>query len=267
MTERGIPEARAAPETDIFRCVKAHVTARQAAEKYGIAVGRNGMARCPFHADNIPSMKVDTRYHCFGCGADGDVINFVENLFRLLPIDAARKLAEDFNIEIPKWKQLSAAQKRSERRKEKKEQDIREVSQEYQETERRFFWAMTDYYHLLREWKEIHFPRSPDEDPDPRFVEAVQNITQIEYVLDCFLSANLPNRIHIMNEQWKKVELFERRVRESYAGAEKGTSGTAEEKQPAGEEKWRKVEEAGRRDGGGEADLVQRAQDHRDTIL
>lgn len=267
MAQTDRQETRAAPETDIFRCVKAQVTTRQAAEKYGIALGRNGMARCPFHADNIPSMKVDTRYHCFGCGADGDVINFVENLFGLRPIDAARKLTEDFNIEIPGRKQLSAAQKWSARRKEKKEQDIREVSQAYQETERRLFRAMTDYYHLLREWKEINFPRSPDEGPDPRFVEAVQNIAQIEYVLDCFLSANLPDRIHIMNEQWKKVELFERRVRESYTGAEERTSDAAEEKQSAETEKQRENEEAGQRTGTGEADLVQGTQDHRDPIL
>ena len=29
------------------------------------------MACCPFHHDKTPSMKLDRRYHCFGCGADG----------------------------------------------------------------------------------------------------------------------------------------------------------------------------------------------------
>ena len=60
----------------VFEVVKQSVTAREAAELYGIAVGRGGMACCPFHDDRHPSMKVDTRFHCFGCGADGDVIDF-----------------------------------------------------------------------------------------------------------------------------------------------------------------------------------------------
>ena len=56
---------------NVFEAVKQSVTTRQAAEHYGIHVGRNGMACCPFHNDKTPSMKLDQRYHCFGCGADG----------------------------------------------------------------------------------------------------------------------------------------------------------------------------------------------------
>ena len=60
---------------NVFEVVKQSVTTRQAAEHYGIHAGRNGMACCPFHHDKTPSMKLDRRYHCFGCGADGDVID------------------------------------------------------------------------------------------------------------------------------------------------------------------------------------------------
>ena len=68
----------------VFEVVKQSVTAREAAEHYGIAVGRGGMACCPFHDDRHPSMKVDTRFHCFGCGADGDVIDFTARLYDCL---------------------------------------------------------------------------------------------------------------------------------------------------------------------------------------
>ena len=37
----------------IFEAVKQTVTTRQAAERYGIRVERNGMCRCPFHDDSI----------------------------------------------------------------------------------------------------------------------------------------------------------------------------------------------------------------------
>ena len=59
----------------VFEAVKQSVTTRQAASYYGIRVGRNGMACCPFHNDRTPSMKMDSRYYCFGCGASGDVID------------------------------------------------------------------------------------------------------------------------------------------------------------------------------------------------
>ena len=56
------------------------------------------MACCPFHDDKNPSMKVDTRFHCFGCGADGDVIDFTSRLYNLSSKEAAEKLAQDFGL-------------------------------------------------------------------------------------------------------------------------------------------------------------------------
>lgn len=51
---------------NVFEAVKQSVTTRQAAEHYGIHVGRNGMACCPFHNDKTPSMKLDRRYKVTG---------------------------------------------------------------------------------------------------------------------------------------------------------------------------------------------------------
>ena len=70
-------------KSNVFEAVKQAVPTRQAAEFYGVQVGRNGMACCPFHDDKHPSMKFDRRFHCFGCQADGDVIDFTARLFGL----------------------------------------------------------------------------------------------------------------------------------------------------------------------------------------
>ena len=83
---------------NVFEAVKQTVTTRQAAEMYGIRVSRNGMAVCPFHNDRNPSMKVDKRFHCFACQADGDAVDFVSRLFGLPSREAAIKLADDFGI-------------------------------------------------------------------------------------------------------------------------------------------------------------------------
>ena len=58
-----------------FQTLKDSITCRDAAEKYGLEVSRSGMARCPFHDDHTPSLKVDEWFYCFGCHAQGDVID------------------------------------------------------------------------------------------------------------------------------------------------------------------------------------------------
>ncbi len=83
---------------NVFEAVKQSVTTRQAAEHYGVRVGRTGMCVCPFHDDKNPSMKVDRRFHCFGCQADGDVIDFVSRLENVSPKEAALMLAQDFSV-------------------------------------------------------------------------------------------------------------------------------------------------------------------------
>ena len=83
---------------NLFEIVKLNITARQVAEAYGFRPNRSSMVCCPFHADRNPSMKVDSRFHCFGCGADGDVIDFTAKLFQLSLLQAAEKLAADFGL-------------------------------------------------------------------------------------------------------------------------------------------------------------------------
>ena len=84
---------------NLFHTVKAAVTTRQLAELYGLRPDRRGMVCCPFHGDKHPSMKVDTRFHCFACGADGDVIDFAARLHGLSKWDAARKIAAEVGVE------------------------------------------------------------------------------------------------------------------------------------------------------------------------
>ena len=79
----------------LFDEVKQNVTVRQAAERYGLKPNRSGLIRCIFHNDKSPSMKVDRRYYCFGCGCTGDAIDFTAQLFDIGLKDAAMKLADD----------------------------------------------------------------------------------------------------------------------------------------------------------------------------
>ena len=83
---------------NVFAVVKENVTARQVAMQYGIKINRSGLACCPFHKDKTPSMKIDKRYYCFGCGDTGDAIDFVAKYFGLAPKEAAMKIPSDFAL-------------------------------------------------------------------------------------------------------------------------------------------------------------------------
>ena len=78
---------------NVFEAVKQSVTTRQAAEHYGIHVGRNGMACCPFHNDKTPSMKLESALPTASdCGADGDVIDFTRR-----PVWAGKERRPPYN--------------------------------------------------------------------------------------------------------------------------------------------------------------------------
>ena len=65
--------------------------------------GRNWKACCPFHGEKTPSFYVyDDHYHCFGCGAHGDVITFVmQSEGRGFP-EAVAELAAAAGMEVPR---------------------------------------------------------------------------------------------------------------------------------------------------------------------
>ena len=185
----------------VFEVVKQSVTAREAAELYGIAVGRGGMACCPFHDDRHPSMKVDTRFHCFGCGADGDVIDFTARLYDLSPKGAAEKLAQDFGLSYD-----SKAPLRRSYVRQKSEAQVRKEKREHG-------WrVLTDYYHLLRKWEADYSPKTADEDPHPRFLEAVQKKDYMGYLLDTFLDSSTEEQDQWIAEHTAEISAIEGRV-------------------------------------------------------
>lgn len=162
---------------NLFEAVKDSVTTRQAAESYGLQVKHGGMCRCPFHNDKTPSMKVDKRFHCFGCQADGDVIDFTARLFGLTPKDAAEKLAGDFGIAYETGKTFRSKPKH------------RQISDEeiFRHQVGYCYQALADYRNQLVQWQQLYEPQSPSDDFDSRFMEALMNLDFVEYQLDVLL--------------------------------------------------------------------------------
>ena len=167
---------------NIFQEVKSYVTARQAAEQYGIRVGRNQMACCPFHDDHHPSMKIDTNYYCFACGAKGDVIGLTAGLFGLSPYEAARKLIADFQLP-------STAEKRRERRRKYRNRNPVSVKEKMTDWHRRAVKILIDYLSWIRFWKRF-YGSEPDAFEQEQFLEALDNERKINDYLDILLTGS-----------------------------------------------------------------------------
>ena len=187
---------------NVFEAVKQSVSTRDAAAFYGIEVKRNGMACCPFHDDKNPSMKIDQRFHCFGCGEDGDVIDFTAKLFDLSPKEAAEKLAQDFGLIYD-----SQAPPRRRYVRQKTE------AQKFREDRQQCYRVLSDYYYLLKKWEADNSPRTPEEEPHPRFVEAIQEKTYVEYLLDLFLYESEEEQKAWIAEHTAEITHLERRLK------------------------------------------------------
>ena len=75
--------------------IKHTVPPVEAAKRYGSV--KRGFVRCPFHADRTPSLKLyGDHFHCFGCGAHGDVIDLTAALLGCSKAEAAKRLEADF---------------------------------------------------------------------------------------------------------------------------------------------------------------------------
>ncbi|MBD3414648.1 MAG: DNA primase [Candidatus Aminicenantes bacterium] len=75
--------------------------------------GRRFVGLCPFHSEKTPSFTIDEDrqlFHCFGCGAGGDLFTLVMEKENLSFPESVRYLAEKYNVELPKHKKMSSKQ-------------------------------------------------------------------------------------------------------------------------------------------------------------
>ena len=193
---------------NLFDTVKAAVTPRMAAERYGLPIQQGSMVCCPFHADRTPSMKLNEDYfYCFGCGASGDVIDLAARLFSLSGYDAAKKLAADFGITGQKPSILARLQR----------------GKSQAESEHHCFRVLRDYFGILQDWKENCAPQSPEDAIDPRYTEACHMVERIENMLDILTCGTPQERAEVVadlqkDERLMRMEERNRQIREEAHG-------------------------------------------------
>jgi len=180
-----------------YKKIKAHISPRQAAEHYGITVNRQGMACCPFHKDQKPSIKFGNGFYCFGCGAKGDVITFTSMLWGISPHEAAQKLADDFSIPIEEIPRSPPVKPRT-------EQELWIIHTKK---------SLHDYYERLVLWKHMLHPESPGSPWHPLFVEALQNQANIRELIHILEFGSKQEQEKIYSHYKEKVITIDEKLR------------------------------------------------------
>lgn len=142
---------------------------------YGLEPNRAGFVICPFHSEKTASLKAyadNTRFKCFGCGAQGDVISFVMQYDNLTYQQALIKLNNDFSLNL-----VDEPIKYSQRRK------MAKTVAKRHESERRYEKIKAQYRECNMILRELA-PQSIDEPLHPLFIWALHNKDRLAFLLD-----------------------------------------------------------------------------------
>lgn len=170
-----------------YPALKQRLTCREVAPRYGLKVNASGMALCPFHDEHSPSLKLSRGFHCFGCGAQGDVITFVSRLFGIPPGEAAQKLSADFGIPAGDHSRGPPAART--------------------ELETWVSYAkeiLHGYYDLLIDWKQRYCPKVSDAEWHPLFIKALQRQADIRQLI-FELEFGTTEEVKIVYEHYRKM--------------------------------------------------------------
>ena len=162
-------------------------------------------------------LKLDQRFHCFGCQADGDVIDFTAAYFGLSVRQAAEKLAKDFGVRYE-------VQRPPDRGKCKRIVTTASLERNYGKLERICFSILGQYREQLQFWKELYAPKRPDEEWVSRFCEALDRLTRVEYLMDVLLYSPLEKRVELLLSAGKEITGYAGRLQKP----ETGTAGSSE---------------------------------------
>ena len=185
---------------NIFHETKSMISVRQVAESYGLKVNRNGMACCPFHNDKHPSMKTDaSHYYCFGCGAHGDAIGYVAEMFSLSQYDAACKIIQDFNLPIETKHKISDDEKNSYQKLVEQKKYAETVKKRFERWADETIDQLKECKQLIEEAKDLIFTKEPGTAVISNgFAYMLHQQEKIEYWLD----------IICMGDEAEKRQLF-----------------------------------------------------------
>ncbi|MCD8149102.1 MAG: hypothetical protein LUE92_05955 [Clostridiales bacterium] len=139
----------------------------------------------------------------------------MSKLFGLSPYEAAKKIAADFNVPVPdtnaKYKSSYKANGSGKKQKLKKDspkspqQKQMEMEREFERWRQKCTIILSDYLHLLEDWRVRFAPKEGEDDWNEHFMEALSKQTVTEYYLDVLLTGTLEEQLQFIADKGEEV--------------------------------------------------------------
>lgn len=156
------------------QAIKSVVSCTELCELNGMDISSKGFTKCCFHAEKTGSMKIwPNSYHCFGCGAHGDVIDLARQIYDCSFHNACKILSETYGL--ASISDDTVRRRRDEARHQKAVHTARMEQ------------LRTRYFDLVAEFRRLEInrvqyaPRSPTDPQHPLFLEA---LCKYDYIAD-----------------------------------------------------------------------------------
>lgn len=170
------------------RLIREAVTVPRMLEFYGFDLGRKDRIKCPIHNGTHQNFGyTDKVWHCFVCGAKGDVFSFVQQYFNLNPWQTVEKISDDFNLgfDPQPYPGLRAARER--------QKPIKAAADKAKERAKELERLEIEYWRAFSAWKthntikkalEPHWEESFDTDGIAVYLFACRKCDEAEYRLE-----------------------------------------------------------------------------------
>lgn len=194
-----------------FEIVKSLVTPQEVAQRYVMPVDRVGFISCPFHMDKHASMRVGGRnrqdkFTCMGeCKWDGDIFDFVGQLFNISQLEALKKINEDFGLHLEVGKPSKELYKQIEQKQAQKKRE--QVKQQW--FDKQYIKYLSSLTEQIRAFESIYYASKPNnknnlskyrdtELPDI-CIKAIKNINNLTKKYDDFLKMPEEQKRNLIN--------------------------------------------------------------------
>jgi len=194
-------------KTEIFNDVKARLSILDVARYYGLEADGGGFINCPFQNEKTPSMKLYEKnngdydnFHCFGCGAHGDIIDLISFVFNLPPLEAVAKIAEDFGITADKKRNKPSITKRIEQFN-------------YARNENRAYELLDSYCKYLKYCIKEYAPKTDGEELHPLFLKSLTEQSTYNYYKEIFVFGTKAERETFLKEYGAVLTEIEKQLK------------------------------------------------------
>lgn len=185
---------------DVFAEARRLVSAREVAELNGLHPNRSGFVCCPLHHEKTASLKLyeNGSWHCFGCNRGGSSIDLVAALYDLDPLDAVRRLNDDFHLGLPIDRQQTPQERTEAARAAAKRRELSDTAKAFEAWRGAMLDKLTAVFRMAH--LALNNCQALDDLTEAEAL-AVKWQVAVEYWADCLLSGDMAVQMDIFRDR------------------------------------------------------------------